>query len=496
MDITIISVVSLLCLMILFQIRRKSYPPGPRGWPLIGIMLKMDQLTHRGLAKLAAKYGGLLHFRAGSIHMMVVSSPQVAQEVLKVQDNIFSNRPSTVAIRYLTYGQADMAFAHYGTFWKQMRTLCIMKLFSKKRAESWDSVRFEIDMFIKSISNQTGSEVKLGEMVYELTHDIVYRAAFGSTSSDEKEEFIKIMQDFSHLFGAFNIVDFLPFLKWFDPQGFKTKLPKARDGLDRFIDKIIDEHIQKEKVKDGENDMVDELLAFYDESTPNSSGSQVDSVKLTRNNIKAIIMDVMFGGTETVAGVIEWAMAELFHSPKDLYLIQQELTNVVGLRRQLEESDFEKLIYLKCALKETLRLHPPVPLLFHENANDTKVFGYHVPAKSRIMINLWAIGRDKGSWTDPDTFKPSRFLEEGAPSYKDANFEFIPFGSGRRSCPGMQLGLYTAEMALARLLHSYTWELPSGTKPSELDMSDTFGLAAPRAVRLVAVPTPRLLCPL
>ncbi|KAK9047981.1 hypothetical protein SSX86_033057 [Deinandra increscens subsp. villosa] len=461
-------------------------------------MLKMDQLTHRGLANLADKYGGLLHFRVGSIHMMVVSTPDVAREVLKVQDNIFSNRPSSVAIRYLTYGQSDMAFAHSGPLWKQMRTLCIMKLFSKKRAESWDSVRFEIDQFIQSISIHVGTDINLGEMVYGLTHDIVYRAAFGSTSSEEKEEFIKIMQDFSHLFGAFNIVDFLPFLHWIDPQGFKTKLPKARDGLDRYIDKIIDDHIRKEKVNDTNksgSDMVDELLVFYDdEANPGRSHIKDESMKFTRDNIKAIIMDVMFGGTETVAGVIEWAMAELLHSPEDLHRVQQELTNVVGLDRQVEEQDFENLTYLKCALKETLRLHPPVPLLFHENANTTTVTGYHVPAKSRIMINLWAIGRDKSSWTDPETFKPSRFLDDGAPNYKDGNFEFIPFGSGRRSCPGMQLGLYTAELALARLLHSFTWGLSGGMKASDLDMSDTFGLAAPRATRLIAVPTPRLHC--
>lgn len=204
----------------------------------------------------------------------------------------------------------------------------------------------------------------------------------------------------------------------------------------------------------------------------------------------------MFGGTETVAGVIEWAMAELLNNPVELNRVQQELTDVVGLHHEVEEQDFEKLTYLKCALKETLRLHPPVPLLFHENANTTQVLGFHVPEKTRIMINLWAIGRDKSSWVDPNTFKPSRFLKEDAPSYKDSNFEFIPFGSGRRSCPGMQLGLYTAELALARLLHSFTWELPDGSKPSELDMSDTFGLAAPRAMRLVAIPSPRLHCPL
>lgn len=204
----------------------------------------------------------------------------------------------------------------------------------------------------------------------------------------------------------------------------------------------------------------------------------------------------MFGGTETVASAIEWALTELMRSPEDLKRVQQELADVVGLDRQVEESDFDKLTFLKCTLKETLRLHPPIPLLLHETAEDAVVAGYQIPAKSRVMINAWAIGRDKNSWEDPDTFKPSRFLKEGVPDFKGSNFEFIPFGSGRRSCPGMQLGLYALDLAVAHMLHCFTWELPDGMKPSELDMSDVFGLTAPRATRLIAIPKKRLLCPL
>ncbi|KAG6401206.1 hypothetical protein SASPL_138055 [Salvia splendens] len=204
----------------------------------------------------------------------------------------------------------------------------------------------------------------------------------------------------------------------------------------------------------------------------------------------------MFGGTETVASAIEWAMAELIKSPEDLQKVQEELKNTVGLGRKVEEPDFEKLTYLRCCLKEVLRLHPPIPLLLHETSEDATVSGYHVPARSRVMINAWAIGRNPAAWDRADEFVPSRFLKAGAPDFRGSNFEFIPFGSGRRSCPGMQLGLYALEMAVAHLLHCYTWQLPDGMKPSDLDMSDVFGLTAPRATRLVAVPTLRLLCPL
>ena len=205
-----------------------------------------------------------------------------------------------------------------------------------------------------------------------------------------------------------------------------------------------------------------------------------------------VLQDVMFGGTETVASVIEWSMAELMRNPEELQKLQEELTRTVGLDRRLHESDLQNLPYLKAVVKETLRLHPPIPLLLHETAVDTAVAGYFIPTGSRVWINCWAIGRDGTAWEDPDRFRPGRFENDAAPDFKGNDFEFLPFGSGRRSCPGMQLGLYACEMAVANLLHSFSWELPDGMKAEELDMNDSFGLTAPRAVRLVAVPSFRL----
>ncbi|XP_021718110.1 cytochrome P450 84A1-like [Chenopodium quinoa] len=501
--IALLFIAPLLLLGIISRLRRKPYPPGPKGLPIIGNMMMMDQLTHRGLAKLAQRYGGLFHLKMGFVHMMVVSSPEEARQVLQVQDNIFSNRPATIAISYLTYDRADMAFAHYGPFWRQMRKLCVMRLFSRKRAESWQSVRDEVDYIVHALKQHAGSPVNVGEHVFNLTKNIIYRAAFGSSSSEGQDEFIAILQEFSKLFGAFNIADFIPFFSWMDPNGLNDRLAKARGALDRFIDRIIDDHITKKKAMNGhvdkqaEDDMVDDLLNFYsDETKVNESEDLQNAIRLTRDNIKAIIMDVMFGGTETVASAIEWAMTELMRSPEEMKRVQQELADVVGLSRRVEESDLDKLPFFRCCIKETLRMHPPIPLLLHETAEDAVIGGYSIPKKSRVMINAWAIGRDPNSWSDADKFKPGRFLKEGVPDFKGSNFEFIPFGSGRRSCPGMVLGLYALEMCVANLLHCFRWELPDGMKASELSTDDIFGLTAPRATRLVAVPSPRLLCTL
>lgn len=276
--------------------RRLPYPPGPRGLPIIGNMLMMDQLTHRGLAKLAHKYGGLFHLRMGFLHMVAVSNPEMARQVLQVQDNIFSNRPATIAISYLTYDRADMAFAHYGPFWRQMRKLCVMKLFSRKRAESWESVRDEVDTLVRGVAANEGKTVNVGELIFSLTSNITYRAAFGSSANEGQDEFIRILQEFSKLFGAFNIADFIPLLSWIDLQGLSTRLPKARQALDKFIDTIIDDHMQRKKDRnngsdEANTDMVDDLLAFYsDEAKVNESDDLQNSIKLTRDNIKAIIM--------------------------------------------------------------------------------------------------------------------------------------------------------------------------------------------------------------
>ncbi|KAI9180349.1 hypothetical protein LWI28_003825 [Acer negundo] len=504
-----LSLLALLLLHYLINLRKKlPYPPGPKGYPIIGNMTMMDQLTHHGLTRLAAKYGGLLHLKMGSLHVVAVSTPEMAREVLQVQDIIFSNRPTNIAITYLTYDRADMAFADYGPFWRQMRKIFVMKLFSRRRAESWASVREEVDSTVQSVMKQIGVPVKIGELVFSMTRKITYKAAFGSVSHEGQDEFVKIMQEFSKLFGAFNIADFIPWLGWVHASEFNRRLIRARESLDGFIDTVIDDHLAKKRGNtegkldgdEADSDMIDELMAFYSEEDASAVKKYVDDsqpgLKITRDQIKALIMDIMFGGTETVAAAIEWTMSELMKSPEDLKKVQQELSDKVGLTRFVHESDLVKLTYLKCCIKETLRLHPPIPLLLHETAEDSVISGYRIPAKSRVMINVYAIGRQPSAWEDPQTFKPSRFLNDDARDFKGSDFEYIPFGSGRRSCPGMQLGLYTFELCMANLLHSFNWVLPDGMKPSELNMEDLFGLTTPRAVQLVAVPSYRLNCPL
>ena len=258
----------------------------------------MDQLTHRGLAQLAKQYGGLLHLQMGSLHIVAVSTPEMAREVLQAQDGAFSNRPANVAISYLTYDRADMAFANYGPFWRQMRKICVMKLFSRKRAESWASVRNEVEETVRTVAANAGSPVNLGELVFALTRCITFKAAFGASLNEGQEEFMGILQEFSKLFGAFNIADFIPWLGWLHAQDFHKRMANARQALDVFIDKIIDDHVAKRKKNkrkdenDIDTDMVDELMDFLNEGDGDGAHSENSQsvLKLTRDNIKALIM--------------------------------------------------------------------------------------------------------------------------------------------------------------------------------------------------------------
>ncbi|CAM0944140.1 unnamed protein product [Alopecurus aequalis] len=480
---------------------RAPFPPGPRPLPIIGNMALVDQLDHRGLGALANQYGGLLHLRLGSLHIVAVSTPEYAREVLHAQDGAFSNRPATMAVHYLTYGRSDMAFAHNGTYWRQMRKLCVTKIFSRRRAETWLAVREGYGALARTVGNHSGEVVNLGELIFNLTVSVIFRAAFSARDHQGLDEFVVILQEFSSLMGLFHIGDFFPCLSWVGRRGFERRLRMARGGLDRFIDKIIDEHMSSGKdAADADADLVDGLLAFLAEADPASGKHREEAIPFTRHNVKAMIMDMLFGGPETVAATAEWVMSEMMRNPSELHRLQQELTDVVGLDRMVNESDLDKLPFLKCVVKEVLRMHPPLPLLLHEATKHCIVGGYSVPRGSRVLVNAWAINRDPEAWKDADTFRPSRFMigegEAAGMDFTGGCYEFVPFGSGRRSCPAQGLGQLAVEFAIAQLVHGFKWELPNGMKPEELDMNDIFGLTTPRATRLYAVPMTRLTCPL
>ena len=195
---------------------------------------------------------------------------------------------------------------------------------------------------------------------------------------------------------------------------------------------------------------------------------------------------------DTTPIAIEWAFAELLRHPRAMKKAQEELERVVGLHRMVEESDLPKLPYLAKVVKESLRLHHLGPFLLHYTKQDCNLAGYHISKGSSVLVCSWAMGRDPNLWPDPEEFVPERF-ENSSVDVKGRDFQLLPFGSGRRGCPGMSYAMVVVSLVLAQLVHCFDWQLLGGMPPAELDMSEKFGLAMPRAVALHATPVYRLI---
>jgi len=377
-----------------------------------------------------------------------------------------------------------------------VRKICVSELLSSKSLESFRFQREEeVSVMIRSLLEKCARVsnpvvVDVSNTISVVAVDIICRMTFGRKySHDEAYDnrgFEDMIKEFGFLLGAFDIGDFIPYLEWMDLQGLGRRQREISKKADAFYEKLIEDHLAQKDLR-VTRDFVDVLLELSQ-----LNGAEVN---MRRENIKAILIDMLHAGSDAPYTALEWAMSELLRSPLVMKKAQQELEKVVGLNRKVREADLPHLSYLQSVVKETLRLYPSAPLMApHESMESCNVSAYEIPAKTRVIINAWAIGRDPTSWENPDEFKPERFMQGPSSSVdvRGQDFQLIPFGSGRRGCPGMQLGMVIVEFVLAQLLHCFHWRLPDGIQGSDLDMNENFGLAIPRAVPLLAVPTPRL----
>ncbi|KAJ7946409.1 Cytochrome P450 [Quillaja saponaria] len=261
--------------------------------------------------------------------------------------------------------------------------------------------------------------------------------------------------------------------------GLKRKLKRLQKEAGKIIDTVVDEH--REKAKHGkieDEDLVDVLLRVQ------QAGSL--DIEITTNSMKAVIWDIFSAGTDTSSTIIEWAMSEMMKSPRVMKKAQAEIRQALEGKKEIHETDLAELHYLNSVIKETFRLHPPAPLLLpRENRSEScKIDGYEIPIKTKVIVNAWAIGRDPKYWHDAESFIPERFSDNTI-DFKGTNFEFIPFGAGRRMCPGISFGLADNELPLASLLYYFNWELPNKMKPEDLNMTEAFGATAGRKKQFV-----------
>ncbi|CAN0891355.1 Cytochrome P450 736A117 [Linum grandiflorum] len=469
----------------------QNLPPSPPKLPILGNLHQLGTHPHRTLRALARKHGPLMLLRLGSSPTVVASSADSAREIMKTHDLVFANRPYSSIQNRLLYNYKDLSQAPYGEYWRQMRSICVLRLLSPKRVEQFRPIREqEAVLLVKKIESlaQTTSlcGFDLGEMLSAVTNDVVCRVAFGRKygEGEKGKEFKKLLEDFGAALGTVNVADFIPWLGWVNRfNGVNEMVESVFARFDKFLDEVVEDHKGRIGLVEGksedEKDLVDVLLQIQRESA------------IDGDTVKAIVLDMFAAGSDTSYTALEWTMTEILKNPRVMKKLQQEIRTITGNnKRNVIEDDIKQMPYLKAVLKESFRLHSPIPLLVpRESTRDVTVQGYDIPAKTRVIINAWAIARDTKNWDDPDEFRPERFLDSPI-DYKGQDFELIPFGAGRRGCPGVGFATASIEITLASLMNGFDWSLPGGKKSEDLDADEAPGLAVHRKNPLVVVATP------
>uniref|UniRef100_A0A2C9UP70 Cytochrome P450 n=3 Tax=Manihot esculenta TaxID=3983 RepID=A0A2C9UP70_MANES len=470
-----------LSLLLVFRCKRrrnKQLPPSPPKLPILGNLHQLGELPHQTYWQLSKKYGSVMLFKLGRISTVIVSSAEAAKQVLKDHDLACCSRPQLAGAGRLSYNYSDVAFTPYGDYWRNMKKLIILELFSLKRVKSFQSLRErEIELFINSISESAASAtpVNLTEKLLSLTANITFKMSFGidyhGTDFDRKR-FHEVVHDSEAVVAAFSIGELIPYVGWIVDwiSGHHARTERVFNELDTFFQYVINDHLKPERKKE-QDDMIDALIRMEKEQ------AELGNSKFTNNTIKGVLLNLFAAGVDTSAITVTWAMAELAKNPRVMTKVQDEIRNHVGKKGRLTEDDIDKLEYLKMVIKETFRLHPAAPLLVpRETISHCNINGYNIYPKTIIQVNVWAIGRDPQYWKDPEEFFPERFADRSI-DFKGQNFEFLPFGAGRRICPGMHMGTITIESILANLLYWFDWKLPNGMKSEDINMEEKAGIS-------------------
>ncbi|KAJ7961597.1 putative Cytochrome P450 [Quillaja saponaria] len=383
-----------------------------------------------------------------------------------------------------------------------MRKVTRLEILSAQRVDALKRTVFasEInimieDLFLFCTNNGGTSKVDISECIEILQLNVMvkvmtgrrYSVSFHDAAEGEVKRLKYMTNEFMYLFGQVDASDLFPFLGWFN---FQTQNLKSMKRLAKEMDELfvtwIEEHAKMKQKGDptfDQNNFIDILQSAIEEK--NNYGYTRDTI------IKASILGLIVGGTETTTTTVIWLLSLLLKNKHTLKLVQEELDLHVGRERKVEYSDINNLVYLQATVKETLRLYPPGPVLVPHLANeDCQVQGYHVPKGTRLIVNAWKVHRDPNVWPEPEKFKPERFLttHKGVDA-SGKHFVLLPFGSGRRACPGYTFATQLMYLAIARLLQGFDLKTPSN---EPIDMTETTGISLSRETPLEVCLTPRL----
>ncbi|EOA18111.1 hypothetical protein CARUB_v10006572mg [Capsella rubella] len=464
-------------------------PPGPPSRPFVGHLHLMKPPIHRLLQRFSNRYGPILSLRFGSRNVVVITSSSLAQEAFTGQNDILlSSRPLQLTAKYVAYNHTTVGTAPYGDHWRNLRRICSQEILSSHRLNNFQHIRKdEILRMLKRISRTTqasnGSSsfthIELEPLLSDLTFNNIVRMVTGKryygddvNNKEEAELFKKLVYDIAVYSGANHSADYLPVLKLFGNK-YEKEVIAIGKSMDEILQRLLDEC---RRDKEG-NTMVNHLISLQ----------QQQPHYYTDVTIKGLMMAMMLAGTETSAVTLEWAMANLLRNPQVLEKARSEIDEKVGKDQLVDESDIAVLPYLQNVVSETFRLFPVAPLLIPRSpTEDMKIGGYDVPRDSIVLVNAWAIHRDPELWEDPEKFNPDRFIDVCGNDYYV--FKLMPFGNGRRTCPGAGLGQKIVTLALGSLIQCFDWE---NLKGEEMDMSESAGLGMRKMDPLRALCRPR-----
>ncbi|KAL6616399.1 hypothetical protein ACP70R_038669 [Stipagrostis hirtigluma subsp. patula] len=490
----------------LFMRRKKQrrLPPGPRlTVPFLGHLPLLKKPLHTSLADLARRHGPIIHLRLASRDAVVIASAELAKECFSGElDVALANRPHLPSVREATFDYTVPTAANYGAHWRTMRRVATVNLLSAHRVNlmSDNVIAREVRAMVRRLARAAASaavrggtaRIELKRRLFELSHSVLMEimAQTRNTYSDEVDEDMSqearemkdILEEIVPLVGVANLWDYIPLLRWLDVYGVEKKLTDAVSRRNVFIYKMIDAERQKQvERKNGEANNSDEKKSMIGVLL---SLQKTEPDVYTDTFIAALVANLLAAGTETTSTTIEWAMTLLLNHPDVLKKAQEEIDVQVGESRLLDKNDLPHLPYLHCIINETLRLYPAAPMLLpHESATDCKIHGYDVPAGSMVLVNAYAIHRDAAIWEEPDMFRPERFEHGGAEGKL-----MMPFGLGRRKCPGENLAMRTMGLVLGALLQCFDWHKLGD---EEVDMATGSGTVMFKVVPLEALCKPR-----
>ncbi|EEF29183.1 3,9-dihydroxypterocarpan 6A-monooxygenase [Ricinus communis] len=475
--------------------RRRSEchpPPGPPSLPFIGHLHLLSSRLPESLQNLASRYGPIMQIYMAGKPVVVVSDANTAKAMLKTYDADFASKYilGFGLSRFNIYDGDSFVNCQYGPYWRFLKKLSRTQLLAGKQLDRFSHIREQETLkLLKSLveRSQEGEPCDLGLELSNLANSIICKMALGkrceqnpNLPSDIRKAIGAIMGytaklSFTQIFGP---------LKNFDLSGNGKRLISATWEYDRLMEQLFKDYEVNRTNDSGPDegkDMIHILLETYRDPSA--------ELKLTKNQIKSFFLEIFLAGADTTSATIQWAITELANNPRTLKKLRDEMDVSVGSNRLVQESDIPNLPYLQAIVKETLRKHPPGPLLRRECMIDTEINGYDLKAGTKIIINAYAIMKDPKTFNEPEKFIPERFLvDHQEMDFNGQDLNFIPFGSGRRACIGASHGLIVTNTTIASLIQCFDWKLKDGDR---FDIKETSGYSGAMAIPLLVYPITR-----